>query len=194
MLRGPRAHVLTAALAVTGCGDDTQWGANDGATDASVAVDSMVLDAAGEPEARFADTSDGEGGEADATLDSSADALDSTVADASGAGDAGASDAGNVFHVAVGPNGVLEFQPAQVTIHAGDTVQWTWMSGSHNVVSGTNCTADGVFCSPDDTKCNIAPVENVGFQYSHTFAQPGTFPYFCFPHCAGGMKGTIVVQ
>jgi plastocyanin len=39
---------------------------------------------------------------------------------------------------------------------------------------------------------NSGPVE-AGKQYSHTFTAPGIYKYFCVPHGADGMVGTIVV-
>jgi plastocyanin len=85
-----------------------------------------------------------------------------------------------------------------VTIHAGDTVQWVWQSPGHTVTSGTvtatAVTPDNKFCSPSDTNCGTAPLSNTGDMYSHTFSQPGMFPYYCRPHAHFGMTGTVVVQ
>src|SRR5260370_30519333 len=30
--------------------------------------------------------------------------------------------------------------------------------------------------------------------YTHVFSSAGTFNYFCRPHCADGMTGTVIVQ
>jgi plastocyanin len=91
-------------------------------------------------------------------------------------------------------NGGLTFSPANLTIHAGETVHWVWASSGHNVVSGSNGTADGRFCSPSDTSCGSAPLSNSGTTYDHTFTTPGTFPYYCSAHFLLGMTGTIFVQ
>jgi plastocyanin len=61
-------------------------------------------------------------------------------------------------------------------------------------VSGGGGNADGRFCSPSDTGCANAPLSSAGKTYEHTFAQPGTFPYFCSVHVSFGMTGTIKVQ
>ena len=95
--------------------------------------------------------------------------------------------------VLVGSEG-LSFSPPSLTIKIGDTVQWSWSSGGHTVTSGSQCSADGQFCSPSDSNCANALPSNVGATYSHTFSTAGTFPYFCIPHCSLGMVGTIVVQ
>src|SRR6185312_15392337 len=49
--------------------------------------------------------------------------------------------------VMVGPNGTNSFSPSTVTIHPGDTVMWTWVSGLHTVTSGAPGAVDGKFCS-----------------------------------------------
>ena len=95
--------------------------------------------------------------------------------------------------VMVGQNG-LTFTPAHLTIHVGDTVRWVWATGGHNVVSGTDGTADDQFCSPSDSNCVDAPLLNAGTTYHHTFASPGTSPYYCSAHFSLGMTGTITVQ
>jgi len=96
--------------------------------------------------------------------------------------------------VMVGDGGELVFTPANLTIQVGDTVRWVWGSPGHSVVSGTNGNADNRFCSPSDTGCDSPPLSNRGATYEHTFAQAGTFPYYCSVHFSLGMTGTIKVQ
>ncbi len=100
--------------------------------------------------------------------------------------------------VFVGPNNTLTFSPKNLTIAVGDTVEWVWLSGGHNVVSGTDtaagCAADGKFCSPADSNCGAAPIAFPGAIYTHTFTAAGTFPYFCAVHCGLGMDGVITAQ
>jgi plastocyanin len=95
--------------------------------------------------------------------------------------------------VLVGSDG-FTFSPSSLTVQVGDTVEWSWSSSGHTVTSGSQCSADGQFCSPGDSNCASAPLSNQGATYSHTFSTAGTFPYFCTPHCDFGMVGTIVVQ
>ena len=76
------------------------------------------------------------------------------------------------------------FSPKELTVKVGQTVRWVWKGGSHNVVSGSSCTADGNFTSG-------AP--KAGGTYEKQFEVVGTFPYYCEPHCAVGMVGTITV-
>ena len=95
--------------------------------------------------------------------------------------------------VKVGQDG-FTFSPASLTIQAGDTVRWVWSSSGHSVVSGSNGNADNRFCSPSNTGCADPPLSNSGATYEHTFAQPGSFPYYCSVHFSIGMTGTVRVQ
>jgi len=102
---------------------------------------------------------------------------------------------GQIFDVAVGPNGTFTFDPSTVNISVGDTVRWTWDSNNHSVTSGpTSCTPDGQFCSPNNTNCSTCTLSNQGFVYEFTFTQVGNFPYFCCAHCAIGMTGVVNVS
>jgi len=81
----------------------------------------------------------------------------------------------DIFDVAVGPVGKeLQFVPDSINIVAGDTVRWTWYSDFHSVTSGTSCTADGQFCSPDNMNCEAGILNDKGFVYEYTFTEAGT--------------------
>ncbi len=99
-----------------------------------------------------------------------------------------------IVDVAVGPGASLSFVPDQVTINVGDTVRWTFTDVGHNVVSGSACTANNIFCSPNDTNCSLTDSSPAGAVYTHTFNQAGTFQYFCSPHCFNAMTGVVVVN
>jgi plastocyanin len=77
------------------------------------------------------------------------------------------------------------FEPATITIKAGETVTWKWTTGTHDVESGTTCAPDGKFSSGD-------PV--AGGTFEQKFDTAGTFDYFCSVHCAEGMVGKVIVQ
>ena len=71
-------------------------------------------------------------------------------------------------------------------IHVGETVQWTWVSGTHSTTSGScplGCVANGLW--------NSGVTSNTIFQ--HTFPTAGTFTYFCLVH-GTMMQGTVIVQ
>jgi len=78
------------------------------------------------------------------------------------------------------------FIPEDVTINAGDTVEWSNDdTAAHTVTSGTAAGDDvgdlfdsGLFM--------------VGATFSHTFADTGTYDYFCMVH--PWMVGTVIVQ
>jgi plastocyanin len=79
------------------------------------------------------------------------------------------------------------FDPPEVHVKQGETVRWVWVAGSHNVVSGAACTPDGTFTSGSST-------QGPGSSFDHTFADKGTFAYYCDPHCGVGMTGKVVVE
>ena len=71
------------------------------------------------------------------------------------------------------------FNPAMLTIHVGDTVEWTNSSGNiHNVT----------FSDPS----MHSPVMFGGDKWSQVFTKAGTYRYVCTYH--PGMEGTIVVS
>jgi plastocyanin len=106
------------------------------------------------------------------------------------------------------------FSPTSVTIHAGDTVTWTYNEKTTDVgcESPVFQTVPGVMCpghsatastnGPDGKPLFDSGVHRAaGFPYSHTFVTPGTFHYICVIH--GGahannpvthMEGDVIVQ
>jgi plastocyanin len=78
------------------------------------------------------------------------------------------------------------------TITVGQAVLWAWVSGVHDVDSGTcsgSCTQGPVngenFESPDLT--------GAGQTFQYTFANVGTVTYFCSFH-GSAMQGQIIVN
>src|SRR6476661_10556988 len=61
-------------------------------------------------------------------------------------------------------NGGLFFSPSSVTIHPGDTVEWTWSSTGHSSTSGSPGAPTGLW---DST------ILNQGATFSHTFNSAG---------------------
>lgn len=72
------------------------------------------------------------------------------------------------------------FAPGSLSIAVGDTVQFNWQGGFHDVVF-----ADGTSSG--------APTADLGMNFSRTFNSTGTFSYICTVHEALGMTGTITV-
>ena len=90
--------------------------------------------------------------------------------------------------VTVGPGGSLVFEPAELTIAVGTTVNFVWDSNMHNVVprsqpDGANWGGEGEQGTTFDA----------GHEYSHTFDTTGTYEYVCTPHESAGMIGSIEV-
>lgn len=80
--------------------------------------------------------------------------------------------------VSVGPGNV--FSPPLVTIETGDSVRWTWMGGTNNVVSGNSGVEDGAFSSGSPTGVP-GTIFTVTFGASMMNLHPhhqGLYPYF----------------
>jgi plastocyanin len=74
----------------------------------------------------------------------------------------------------------IKFNPAEVTVSAGDTVTWT-----NDDTVGHDVTGDG-FKSGDP-----GAMQN-GDTFEHTFDKAGTFDYVCTVH--PGMEGSVTVK
>lgn len=71
------------------------------------------------------------------------------------------------------------FDPAEVTVAAGEAVRWTNADTvAHDVTS------------EDGTLAGLIP--DAGSEFSHTFSDPGTYAYTCTLH--PGMDGTVIVE
>ncbi|ADQ67580.1 plastocyanin [Halogeometricum borinquense DSM 11551] len=97
------------------------------------------------------------------------------------------------------------FKPSELTVSVGDTVAFEWAAGdAHNVVAreeklpdGATYWASGGFDSEKATQegwDNGKGALTEGTAYVHTFETAGEHPYYCIPHEAAGMEGTIVVE
>ena len=70
----------------------------------------------------------------------------------------------------------VTFEPAKVSIEAGETVRWTWKGGVQHDVAGEG------FKSKVMSKGS----------FSHTFEEPGTYDFKCNVHPT--MKGVVTVS
>jgi plastocyanin len=82
--------------------------------------------------------------------------------------------------VEVGPGGQLVFEPEEVQIQPGDTVEWVWKSGGHNVV-------------PEEGEWGHQEIAGPGTTYTHTFESATSSEYVCEPHAGAGMVGSVIV-
>lgn len=77
----------------------------------------------------------------------------------------------------------FSFFPAAIQIDPGTTVRWEWTGrgGTHNIVAESG-----------DFESEL--VAEKGATFTQTFAETGTWRYYCAPHKSLGMKGAIVVE
>lgn len=95
------------------------------------------------------------------------------------------------------------FEPASVTIRAGDTVEWVNVSGGpHDVAFWADSIPSGASqLLQARMQQTIAPLAgpllatpNQTYDISFAGAQPGTYKYYCTPHLSLGMRAQITVQ
>jgi plastocyanin len=100
-------------------------------------------------------------------------------------------------------NGQYLYDPAQLTIKVGDTVRWINVSGGpHNVAFYQDKIPAGAADVLNNAMANrLSPLSGplltdslATYQVSFANAPAGTYNYYCLPHEALGMKGTITVQ
>ncbi len=113
--------------------------------------------------------------------------------------------AANIVHVQMKQKDASHyvFEPANFTVHQGDIVEFENISGfPHNVgfdaahiPAGAQAVLDKNM--PARTSSLLGPMMQQAHQkYRVSFAGApvGTYSYFCLPHRALGMTGTITVQ
>ena len=86
-------------------------------------------------------------------------------------------------------NGMLGFQPAKVTIKAGDTIKWV-----NNKLAPHNVVFDSAKVKNADKISHKGLLYSPGESFEITFDEPGEYPYYCEPHRGAGMAGTVTVQ
>jgi plastocyanin len=95
------------------------------------------------------------------------------------------------------------FEPANITVKAGDGIKFTTVNGGpHNVAFDPATIPTDVQAQLDANisekmgQLSSALKTNPGESVTVSFAniKPGKYPYHCTPHLALGMKGEITVQ
>ena len=89
---------------------------------------------------------------------------------------------------------LLSFEPAEVHVPAGTTVEWVNDNPiTHTVTSGAyEVGADGLRTAEEPDGTFDGDLAAQGDTFTHTFAEPGTYTYFCSIH--KGMNATLVVD
>ncbi|MBC8087101.1 MAG: hypothetical protein H7Z40_07520 [Phycisphaerae bacterium] len=94
------------------------------------------------------------------------------------------------------------FEPVNLTIQAGDTVEWLAVSGSHNVGFWKDSIPAGAAevlakVMPDQIAPLLGerkPVKGDKYVVVFTGAPKGLYRYYCKPHINKMMFGTLTVQ
>ena len=95
------------------------------------------------------------------------------------------------------------FDPPTITVSVGEPVVFVNESDeAHTVTADENALpeegkyfASGGFDDEADARANPSEAFILeGETYSVEFDTPGRYEYFCIPHEASGMKGSIVVE
>lgn len=103
----------------------------------------------------------------------------------------------------VGDDKGYRFEPAAITVKAGDAVRWTNVSGGpHNVTFWADSVPAGAQAQlganmPNTTAPDTGPLltdPNATYAVSTAGLKPGVYHYYCTPHLALGMKATVTVQ
>lgn len=89
----------------------------------------------------------------------------------------------------------LTFEPATVTIEAGQAVTWRNTSSFFHTATGDGSKANdpSLVALPEGASPWDSDVVNAGEEFTRTFDVPGEYRYFCIPHEAQDMVGSIVV-
>lgn len=90
----------------------------------------------------------------------------------------------------------LDFEPAEVTIRPGETVVWkntTVLVHTVTAIPDSAANPEHVHL-PDGADPFASGRLDPGATFQHTFTASGTYDYFCIPHEAAGMLGTVVVK
>lgn len=88
------------------------------------------------------------------------------------------------------------FEPAQITVAVGESVEWrNTSSQAHTVTANPELAANSAHVVVPQGAApfhsgEIAP----GGRYSYTFDVPGIYYYVCLPHEEMGMVGIVVVR
>lgn len=88
------------------------------------------------------------------------------------------------------------FDPAELTIRAGDTVTWVVVGDfPHSTTCDPAKAADPTHAVlPEGAEPWDSGILETGQEFSHTFDVPGDYTYFCIPHESMGMIGTLLVE
>ncbi len=92
-------------------------------------------------------------------------------------------------------NDKLRFVPTQITIKAGDTVEWRNIGSIRHTVTADPRRAPSSrnVELPDGAEAFDSGLMMGGQSFRHTFSEPGVYRYVCLPHERARMLGTVIV-
>ena len=104
-----------------------------------------------------------------------------------------ATGAGNIIVVEL--NDKLRFVPTEITIKAGDTVEWRNIGSIPHTVTADPRRAPSSrnVELPDGAEAFDSGWVIRGQWFRYTFSEPGVYRYVCLPHERAGMLGTVIV-
>ncbi len=104
-----------------------------------------------------------------------------------------ATGAGNIIVVEL--NDKLRFVPTEITIKAGDTVEWRNIGSIPHTVTADPRRAPSSrnVARPDGAEAFDSGWVMGGQWFRYTFSEPGVYRYVCLPHERTGMLGTVIV-
>ena len=94
-------------------------------------------------------------------------------------------------------NGMLAFDPANVTVHTGDTIKWVNNKlPPHNIIFDDKQVpgaSKDLAAKLSHEQLMFSPGESYEITFSSDYPA-GNYSYYCAPHRGAGMVGKIVVQ
>ncbi len=100
---------------------------------------------------------------------------------------------GNI--IAVEMNDRLKFTPTEITIKAGDTIEWRNIGSIPHTVTADPGSAPGSknIELPAGAETFDSGWVMRGGLFRYTFSKPGVYRYICLPHQRARMLGTVIV-
>lgn len=98
--------------------------------------------------------------------------------------------------VVVGMTNTMTYTPDTIRVEVGETVRWENSSAVMHTVTADPEEAfkDESVTLPDGASTFDSGNMDPGQTFEYTFETPGTYRYFCIPHEAVGMRGTVIVE
>lgn len=143
------------------------------------------------------------GGGEKAASDTGAAALPAAGATSAATGAGAAAQVTGTIHEVkmLGDEKGYRYEPADITIKAGDGIKWVFVSGGPHNVAFQNVPADVRTTLSANMPNQISDLSspmmlnpNETYQVSFAGVKPGKYEYICTPHIANNMKASVTVR